>query len=166
MKSNTFTYKQSELPDFRPRTKSEIVAIDGQIASLILRCQGNYLELEYLSEVLDNCADSCELNLNSIRIIPDDSTSDSADNGILDLCDLSERSKAVVFSTGIASRVALDLLCQATGGSHKALTEIVTTLVRTITKDVSPDEISQSLKQLADEFDSETSTCEIKIDRD
>jgi hypothetical protein len=163
--SNTFTYQQSELPELRSEIRGEILAIDYQVADLILRCQGNYHELEYLSEVLDNCADNCELNLNSIRIIPD-STSDSAEDGILDLCSLSERSKAVVFSTGIASRVALDLLCQATGGSHKALTEIVTTLVRTITKDVSPDEISQSLKQLADQFDSETSTCEIKIDRD
>jgi hypothetical protein len=164
MKINTFTHKQSELPEFRPEIKAEIVAIDCQVADLILRCQGNYHELEYLAEVLDNCADSCELNLNCVQIIPD-STSDNADNGISDLCSLSERSKAVVFSTGIASRVALDLLCQATGGSHKMLGEIVTTLVRTITKDVSPDEISQSLKQLADQFDSETSTYEIKIDR-
>jgi hypothetical protein len=164
--SNTFTYKQSELPKFRPEIKAEIVEIDCQVADLILRCQGNYHELEYLSEVLDNCADNCELNLNSIRIIPDDSSNGSADTGISDLCSLSERSKAVVFSTGIASRVALDLLCQATGGSHKMLGEIITTLVRTIAKDVSPDEISQSLKQLADEFDSETSTYEIKIDRE
>jgi hypothetical protein len=105
---NTFTYRPSELPPFRPEIKSEIAAIDVQVADLILRCQGNYHELDYLAEVLDNCADSCELNLNSIQITIN-STSDSANSEISDLCDLSERSKAVVYSTGIAVGVAINL---------------------------------------------------------
>ncbi len=161
---NTFTYKQSELPEFRPDIKSEIAAIDYQVADLILRCQGNYHELEYLAEVLDNCADSCELNLNSVQIIPD-SSNNNADNRISDLCDLSERSKAVVYSTGLASRVAIDLLSQATGGSRKMMGEMVATLVKAIAKDATPSEINETIKQLTDEFDGETLAYSIKRDR-
>lgn len=167
MRRNAFTYKQSEIPNFRPEIKSEIVALDVQIADLILRCQGNYHELEQLAEVLDNCADSCELNLNSIQIIAD-SSDDEADenNGISDLCRLSERSKAVVYSTGIASSVAIDLLCQATGGSNKVMGGIVAALVKVLTKDSSPDEIDKAINDLADQFDGETLAYEIKFDRD
>jgi hypothetical protein len=162
---NTFTYKQSELPSCRPEIKSEIVALDAQISDLLLRCQGNYNELEQLAEVLDNCANSCELSLNSIEIISD-SIDDEDKSKILDLCSLSERSKAVVYATGLASSVAIDLLCQATGGTRKTLQEVVSALVRVISRDTSPDEINQSLKQLADAFDNEVSSYEIKHDRD
>jgi hypothetical protein len=164
-KRNTFTYKQSEIPDFRPEIKSEIVALDVQIADLILRCQGNYHELEQLAEVLDNCADSCELNLNSIQVISDSPDDEAEENGISDLCRLSERSKAVVYSTGIASGVAVNLLCQATGGSDKVIKEMIATLVRSIVSDVSPDKIDEALKQLSDQFDGEILAYEIKLDR-
>jgi hypothetical protein len=70
---NTFIYRHFELPPLRSEIKAEIVALDVQIADLILKSQGNYRELEELAEVLDNCLNSCKLNLNSIRIVPDDS---------------------------------------------------------------------------------------------
>ncbi|MEG4032162.1 MULTISPECIES: hypothetical protein, partial [unclassified Microcoleus] len=69
---NTFTYRHSDLPPVRPEIKAQIVALDCQIADLILKSQGNYRELEELAEVLDDSLNSCELNLNSIQIIPDD----------------------------------------------------------------------------------------------
>ncbi len=42
---NTFTYRHSDLPPFRPEIKAEIVALDVHIADLILKSQGNYREL-------------------------------------------------------------------------------------------------------------------------
>jgi hypothetical protein len=158
---NTFTYRHSELPSLRPEIKSEIAAIDVQIADLILRCQGNYHELDYLAEILDNCADSCELNLNCIQITID-STSDSANSEISDLCDLSERSKAVVFSTGMASTVAIDLLCQATGSSRETIAGMIAGLVQAIAGDTSPDEINESIKQLVAKFDDKTLVYQIQ----
>ena len=68
---NNFTYGHSELPPVRPEIKAEIVGLGAQIANLIFQIQGNYRELEALSEMLDNCLDSCELNLNAIRIADD-----------------------------------------------------------------------------------------------
>ena len=71
---NTFTYRHSELPPIPPEIQAEIVGLDVQIADLILKSQGNYRALEQLTEILDNCLDSCELNLQFIRIIADDSS--------------------------------------------------------------------------------------------
>lgn len=61
------------MPPFRPEIKAEIVALGFHADDLILKSQGNYRELEELAETLDNCLDSCNLNLQSIRIIPDNS---------------------------------------------------------------------------------------------
>jgi hypothetical protein len=44
--SNTYTYRHSELPSVRPEIQAEIVALDVQLADLILKSQGNYRELE------------------------------------------------------------------------------------------------------------------------
>lgn len=161
---HTFIYKHSELPPFRPEIKSEIAAIDAEIADLILRCQGNYHELEYLREILDNCADTCELNFNCIQITLD-STSDSANSEISDLCDLSERSKAVVFSTGMASTVAIDLLCQVTGSPPQTIAGMVAGLVQGVAGDISPDEINESIKQLVAQFDNKTLIYQIQRER-
>ena len=103
---NTFTYRHSELPAIRPAIKAEIVALDVQIADLILRSQGNYRELEELAEVLDSAADSCELNLNSIRIIADDSSQPKA----VSMMDLPMEQKQIVFSTALTSSIAIEAL--------------------------------------------------------
>jgi hypothetical protein len=58
---NTYTYRHSELPSLRPEIQAEIVALDVQLADLILKSQGNYRELQQLAEVLDNCLDICQL---------------------------------------------------------------------------------------------------------
>ena len=68
---NTFTYRQSELPELSLETKGEIAALDIRIADFILQNRGHYHALQELSEILLNCADTCELNLNSIRLVPD-----------------------------------------------------------------------------------------------
>lgn len=39
---NTYTYRHSELPPVRPEIKAEVVALDVQLADLILKSQGNY----------------------------------------------------------------------------------------------------------------------------
>jgi hypothetical protein len=108
--TNTFTYRHSELPPFRPEIKAEIVALDVQLADLILKSQGNYRELEELAEVLDNCLDTCQLNLQSIRIIADDTQQPP----IVTMKDLPLEEKELIYSISFTNSVLLNLLSNLT----------------------------------------------------
>jgi len=106
---NTYTYRHSDLPSVRPEIQAEIVALDVQLADVILKSQGNYRELEQLAEVLDNCLDTCQLNLQSIRIIPDD-----PQQPIVTLRDLALEDKELIYSISFTNSVLLNLLSNLT----------------------------------------------------
>jgi hypothetical protein len=106
---NTYTYRHSELPSVRPEIQAEIVALDVQLADLILKSQGNYRELEQLAEVLDNCLDTCQLNLQSIRIVSDDTQ-----QPIVTLKDLQLEDKELIYSISFTNSVLVNLLCDLT----------------------------------------------------
>jgi hypothetical protein len=118
----TYTYRHSELPPVRPEIKAEIVALDVQLADLILKSQGNYRELEELAEVLGSCLDICQLNLQSIRIIADDTQQPP----IATLKDLQLEDKKLIYSILFTNSVLLDLLSNLT---HKEPEEIGKELV-------------------------------------
>jgi len=103
---NTYTYRHSELPSVRPEIKAEIVALDVHIADLILKMQGNYRELEEFAEVLDSGLDTCELNLQSIRIIADDTQQPP----IATMKDLPLEEKELIYSISFTNSVLLNLL--------------------------------------------------------
>jgi hypothetical protein len=107
---NTFVYRHSELPPVRPEIKAEIVALDVQLADLILKSQGNYRELQELAEVLDSCFNTCELNLQSIRIIADD----TQQQPIATMKDLPLEEKKLIYSISFTNSVLLNLLSQVT----------------------------------------------------
>ena len=107
---DTFVYRHSELPPVRPEIKAEIVALDVQLADLILKSQGNYRELEELREVLDSCLDICELNLQSIRIIADD----TQQQPIVTMQNLPLEEKELIYSISFTNSVLLNLLSQTT----------------------------------------------------
>lgn len=109
--NNTYTYRHSELPSARPEIQAEIVALDVQLADLILKSQGNYRELEQLAEVLDNCLDTCQLNLQLIRIVADDTQQPP----IATLKDLRLEDKELIFSISFTNSVLLNLLSSLTG---------------------------------------------------
>ena len=106
---NTYTYRHSDLPSVRPEIQAEIVALDVQLADVILKSQGNYRELEQLAEVLDNCLDTCQLNLQSIRIIADDTQ-----QPIVTLRDLALEDKELIYSISFTNSVLLNLLSNLT----------------------------------------------------
>ena len=108
--TNTFTYRHSELPPVRPEIQAEIVALDCYIADLTLKSQGNYRELDQLSEVLDSSLDTCELNLQSIRIIADDAQQPP----IVTMKDLPLEEKELIYSISFTNSVLLNLLSQLT----------------------------------------------------
>ncbi|MEG3907331.1 hypothetical protein QT979_08520 [Microcoleus sp. w2-18bC1] len=109
--NNTFTYKHSELPALRPEIKAQIVGLDVQIADLILKSQGNYRELEELAEVLGDALNGCELNLNSIRIIADDSEQPAT----VTMRDLPIEQKQLIYSCSNTNSILLNLLGEITG---------------------------------------------------
>lgn len=109
---NTFVYRHSDLPPVRPEIQAEIVALDVQVADLILKSQGNYKELEQLAEILDNCLDSCELNLNSIRIIPDEG---SPQSDTISMRDLPIEQKQLIYSCSRTNSILLNVLSEITG---------------------------------------------------
>jgi hypothetical protein len=101
---NNYTYRHSDLPSVRPEIQAEIVALDVQLADLILKSQGNYRELEQLAEVLENCLDTCQLNLQSIRIIADDTQQPP----VVTLKDLRLEDKQLIYSISFTNSVLLN----------------------------------------------------------
>ena len=150
---NTFTYRHSELPAIRPAIKAEIVALDVQIADLILRSQGNYRELEELAEVLDSGADSCELNLNSIRIIADDSQLDSPTP--ISMMDLPIEEKEIIFSTAFTSSIAIEALAAILNKSPQQVAIELAELSRPTTETITSGKINAVLEELLEAWGKE-----------
>ncbi|MEG4855660.1 hypothetical protein QUB10_32905, partial [Microcoleus sp. B5-D4] len=113
---NTFTYRHSDLPTFRPEIKAEIIAVGLHVDDLILKSQGNYRELEELAETLDNCLSTCELNLKSIQIIPDNSLQPH-----ISMRDLPMEEKQIIFSTALTSSIAIEALASVFGKSPQQI---------------------------------------------
>ncbi len=106
--SNTYTYQHSELPPVRPEIQSEIVALDVHLADLVLKIQGNYRERQQLAEVLTEALNTCEINLQSIRIVPDDAQQE------IGLKDLRLEDKELIYSISFTNSVLLNLLSDLT----------------------------------------------------
>ncbi|MEG4964836.1 MULTISPECIES: hypothetical protein [unclassified Microcoleus] len=114
---NTFTYRHSDLPSIRPEIKAEIVALGLHADDLILKSQGNYRELEELAETLSNSLDTCELNLQSIRVIPDDSPQPTA----ISLQDLPIELKQLIWSCSYTNSLLLKCLSAQRNITHEEL---------------------------------------------
>jgi len=108
---NTYTYRPSDLPPVRPEIQAEIVALDVQLADLTLKSQGNYRELEQLTEVLDEALNTCQINLQSIRIVSDI----SGDTQQVGLKDLRLEDKELIYSISFTNSVLLNFLSNLTG---------------------------------------------------
>ncbi|MCC3451862.1 MAG: hypothetical protein JGK04_31230 [Microcoleus sp. PH2017_39_LGB_O_B] len=138
---NTFIYRHSDLPPVRPEVKAEIVGIDVHIADLILKSQGNYRELQELAEVLDNCLDSCELNLNSIRIVADNIPVPAVNT----MANLPIGEQSVIFSTALFSNLLLVALQHLTGAEIGDIVSDVSNQVVKKMGKISDEQITASL---------------------
>jgi hypothetical protein len=143
---NTFTYRHSELPSLRPEIKAEIVGLDVQIADLILKSQGNFRELKELAEVLDDCLDSCELNLKSIQIIPDGDNPQPVESPAT-MSDLPIQEQTMIFSTALFSAMVLSTLQKPTGADMELLVDKISEQINIEMADISDEQITASLKE-------------------
>ncbi|MGB8688681.1 MAG: hypothetical protein WCD53_15290 [Microcoleus sp.] len=140
---NTFTYWHSDLPPVRPEIKAEIVAVGLHADDLILKSQGNYRELEELVETLDNCLDSCKLNLNSIRIVADDSSQPS-----VSMRDLPMEEKQIIFSTALTSSIAIEALASVFGKSPQQIASELAEKAQDFSKTVTSGQINAVIEEL------------------
>lgn len=150
---NTFTYRHSDLPAVRPEIKAEIVALDVHIADLIFKSQGNYRELEDLAEVLDSALDTCELNLNSIRIVPDSYQENSG--GILDL---PFDQKELIYSQFVVFNVVMEAWLQTTGIDRDAANSIIVRAIEQNFPTASEKEVDDTLSRLIEAQKAERAT--------
>lgn len=140
---NNFTYGHSELPPVRPEIKAEIVGLGAQIANLIFKIQGNYPELEALAEMLDNCLDSCELNLNAIRI------ADDRPQQCISLTDLPMKEKELILSTAITSTVAIKLLAGIFGCDFEIVAFSTEKMGELQFRSMTPEAIERAIEEVA-----------------
>lgn len=110
---NTYTYRQSELPEFTDAMKAEIAAVDHLVGNLLSKLQGNPLALNYLYEILQDGLNSCDLNLASIQIVSDGYKSESK----ITLVDLPIDQKRIVFDTAFTNTVMLKVVASLSGDS-------------------------------------------------
>ncbi len=132
------------MPAFRPEIKAEIVALGLHADDLILKSQGNYKELEELAETLSNCLNTCELNLQSIRIIPDDSPQPTA----ISLQDLPIEQKQLIYSCSRTNSILLNLLSEIVGEPPEELARDIAIQASIHQKPVGADEIEEFIKNV------------------
>jgi hypothetical protein len=143
---NTFTYRHSDLPPFRPEIKAEIVALGLHADDLILKSQGNYRELEELAETLDNCLDSCNLNLQSIRII-----ADSSPQPANTMTNLPIGEQAAIFATALFNEALLSALRKRTDIKVDSLVALTSSQVKIRMAKFSDEQITECLGSLLSE---------------
>ena len=140
-----YIYRHSDLPSVRPEIQAEIVALDVQIADLIIRSQSNYRELEQLAEVLSDALDSCELNLQSIQIIPDDENPQPA---TISMRDLPIQQKQLIYSCSRTNAVLMNLLSEITGQPCEKLAHDIRVQASIHQKPVEKEEVEQFIEDV------------------
>lgn len=141
---NTYTYRQSELLQLSDEIKAEIAEADFAINNLLAKIQGNYYALNSLHETLGNGTDSCELAVNSIRIVPDSWQEKSS----ISLLDLPLEQKEIVIAQIIAIQSLRAALSDATTFDEHTANAIVFASIVNDCKHLSEQQIDDTLRAL------------------
>ncbi|MEG4302184.1 hypothetical protein [Microcoleus sp. D3_18a_C4] len=144
-----YTFRHSALPPIDDAMKREIAEIDFNVSNLILKLQGHYRALSELRETLSDLLDSCELNLQCIRIVPDGDEDEAAPRAF-NLTDLSEKEKHLIISTGITSSVAIRMLADALKCDIEDALVIVAVVGRATFAEMSPDDKEASIQRMVE----------------
>ncbi|MEG4943995.1 hypothetical protein [Microcoleus sp. F4-D5] len=145
---NTFTYRHSDLPALRPEIKAEIIALGLHADDLILKSCGNYRELEELAETFSNALDSCELNLGSIRIIPDDSPQPASAT----LTTLPMEEQSMIFCTALFNATLLSAFEKLTGADINFLIAAISEQINAEMEKISNEQITQALASYLEQY--------------
>lgn len=144
MSHHTFTYRHSDLPELRPEITAEIIALGLHADDLILKSCGNYRELKELAETLNNSLNTCELNLNSIRIIPDDNPQPAP----LTITDLPADEQRLIFETATFGAVGLKMITMLNPlANPELIMNQLSQAVQIALEDMSETQITERLKE-------------------
>lgn len=101
--SNDETDQTPKYPATRPEITAQIIALDCQIADLILKCGGSARELDELAGVLDAHLGCCEFERDSLMGIAGTNSQPEP----LDLTDLPADQQRLIFETATFGAIAL-----------------------------------------------------------
>lgn len=140
---NNETNEAAKYPTARPEIVAEIVALDCQIADLILKCTGNARELDELTGVLDTHLGSAEFERDSLMGIADTNSPPAP----LSLTDLPADQQRLIFESALFGGVALKTLEMLSHANVEYLMQELSKGVKIISDKMTQKEITESLQR-------------------
>jgi hypothetical protein len=138
---NNQTNEAAKYPAARPEIMAQIVAIDCQLADLILKSQGNARELDELVGVLDAHLACCEFDRDSLLGVRAQGPSPAPPT----MTDLSAGEQRLIFEAALFGAVALETLRMLTHADVEYLINKLSEGVNIITADMTKEQITESL---------------------
>ena len=139
---NNETNEAAKYPSARPEIIAEIVAIDCQLADLILKCQGNARELDQLAGVLDPHLGTCEFERDSLLFgVPDRCPSPA----LLTMTDLPAHEQRLIIEAALFGAVGLETLRLLTHADIQFLINQLSEGVNMIASEMTEEEITEGL---------------------
>ena len=139
---NNSNQDSQKIPSARPEIMAQIVALDCQLADLILKCQGNARELDELAGVLDPHLGTCEFERDSVLFgVPDRCPSPA----LLTITDLPAHEQRLIVEAALFGAVGLETLRLLTHADVQFLIDQLSEGVNIIASEMTAEEITESL---------------------
>ena len=139
---NNETSEAAKYPSARPEIIAEIVAIDCQLADLILKCQGSARELDELTGVLDAHLACCEFDRDSLLLgVPDRCPSPVPPT----MTDLPAHDQRLIIEAALFGAVGLETLRLLTHADVQFLMNQLSEEVNIIASDMTEEQITENL---------------------
>ena len=139
---NNETNEAAKYPAARSEIMAQVVALDCQLADLILKSQGNARELDELVGMLDAHLASCEFDRDSLLLgVPDEKPSPAPPT----ITDLPASEQRLIFEAALFGAVSLETLRLLTHADVNFLMNQLSEGVNMITADMTTEQITERL---------------------
>ena len=139
---NNETNEAAKYPAARPEIMAQIVALDCQIADLILKCTGNARELDELTGVLDAHLACCEFDRDSLLLgVPDRCPSPAQPT----MTDLPAHEQRLIVEAALFGAVCLETLRRLTHADVEFLLNQLSEGVKIVASKMTEEQITESL---------------------
>jgi hypothetical protein len=139
---NNETNEAAKYPAARPEIMAQIVAVDCQLADLIIKCQGNVRELDELAGMLDEHLAYSEFDRDSLLLgVPDRRPSPAPPT----ITDLPADDQKLIFEAALFGAIALETLRMLTHADVEFLMNQLSEGVNIVTESMTEEQITESL---------------------
>jgi hypothetical protein len=139
---NNKTNEAAKYPAARPEIMAEIVALDCQLADLILKCQGNARELDEVTGMLDAHLACSEFDRDSLLLgVPDRCLPPALPT----MTDLPVHEQRLIIEAALFGAVGLETLRRLTHADIQFLINQLSEGVNMIASEMTEEEITESL---------------------